>query len=232
MRTKKKVVANWLKMGISGPTGAGKTRTALTIAEALGKDVWLIDSEFHRSRYYGKAFDFTPVYLDGNYSAERYVKAIEEAEDGGCDFLIVDSMTPNWQGTGGILELVDAAAKQDHSGNKFAGWKEGGEACNRLVGRIMGAACHTICTFQAKMEYVLEQVNGKMVPRKKGLAPIHRETTSYAFPMFAEIDADHCLIFAQVLGKGGVTDELREEIWRNPGKELIGKIQEWLEEIE
>ena len=115
--------ASRIKMAIVGPAGAGKTYSALAIASGLGQRVAVIDSEHGSASKYADLFDFDVVDLDQHHP-QIYIDMIKGAEEGGYDVLVIDSLSHAWNGVGGALELVDAAAAKSRSGNSFTAWKD------------------------------------------------------------------------------------------------------------
>jgi KaiC/GvpD/RAD55 family RecA-like ATPase len=94
---------------ITGPTGSGKTYSALSIASALGKRVAVIDTEQGSASLYSDQFDFDVLELTGDYHPQKYVEAIKSAASAGYDVCVVDSITHEWNGKGGVLPKSPAA---------------------------------------------------------------------------------------------------------------------------
>src|SRR6476620_3352664 len=113
-----------LRLGITGPSGSGKTWGALTIAKELGSKIACIDTEHGSASLYSDLCDFDVMELSAPYSPERYIAAIKEAEKAGYEVLIVDSTTHEWNGAGGVLELLDEIAKAKFKGNTWSAWNE------------------------------------------------------------------------------------------------------------
>ena len=95
--TKKKAK---LRLALCGPTGAGKTYSALSIAQGLGKKVAVIDTECGSASLYADRFEFDVLELESGHP-ERYVEAISEAEEAGYDVLVIDSLSHAWMGRNG-----------------------------------------------------------------------------------------------------------------------------------
>ncbi len=183
-----------LRIGITGASGSGKTRSALEIALGIGGRIGLIDTESGRGELYAGtqskhdadvALDYDIIRLEKPYTPDRYVEAIHAFEKAGYDTIIVDSLSHAWIGEGGILEMVD-----NSSGGKFqGGWKDATPKHNRLVEAIIQCKSHVICTFRSKTEYAV-QLNdkGKHEPVKIGLAPVQRDGFEYEFTVFMSMD--------------------------------------------
>ena len=116
------------------------------------------------------------------------MRTIEEARRAGYDNLVIDSLFHAWTGKGGALEQVERSGGA--GGNKFAGWGKVTPLQNRLIDDILAYPGHVICTMRTKMEYVVEEVNGKKVPKKMGIAPVQREGVEFEFDVVADLSQD------------------------------------------
>lgn len=193
------------RVALIGPSGSGKTYSALLMALTLagGRRVVLVDTEHGSASKYaeltdprtGLLFDFDVIELD-SFAPDTYVDAIEAATKAGAGAVVIDSLSHAWAGKDGALEMVDKAAKKSGSGNSFAAWRDITPRHNRLVEALSACPTHLVVTMRSKMEYVLEQVEGKngrltTQPKKVGLAPIQREGLEYEFDVVGDIDLDH-----------------------------------------
>lgn len=97
-----------LAISIAGYAKSGKTKSALRIAkgiqQAKGGDIWGIDSE-NRMHEYGDQFVFQRVALRPAFSPQRYQGAIQYAYDNGARIILVDSMSDEHDGEGGLLDM-------------------------------------------------------------------------------------------------------------------------------
>ncbi len=185
VRSKRKLRAAFI-----GPTGSGKTYTALSVATGLSDKVALIDTEQHSAELYANVFDFEVCNLD-NYSPESFTSAINQAAQAGYGVLLIDSLSHAWMGEDGILAMVDKAAKRSQ-GNSYAGWRDATPAHNKLVQSILAYPGHVIVTLRSKMAYELQDNGkGKKVPVKIGLQPIQRDGVEYEFDLIVDLDEDH-----------------------------------------
>lgn len=185
-----------LRMAITGPSGSGKTYTALSVGTPLGR-IAVIDTERGSASKYADLFDFDVLELT-EYNPRNYIEAIRAACAGGYDVLIIDSLSHAWSGQGGVLELVDRAAKRSQSQNSFAAWRDVTPLHNQLVDTILGSPIHIIATMRSKTEYVLERdERGRTTPRKVGLAPVQRDGMEYEFDVVAEMDMDNNMIISK-----------------------------------
>lgn len=212
-----------LRMALAGPAGSGKTYTALSVATALGQPVAVIDTEHGSASKYSDVFTFETLELD-SFHPERYIEAIQAAEDAGFPVLVIDSLSHAWMGKDGALELVDRAAKRSQSSNSFAAWRDVTPLHNQLVEAMIAAKLHIIVTLRSKTDYVQEKDNnGRTVIRKVGMAPVQRDGLEYEFDVYGDLDQDHNL----VIGKTRCS-ALGGQVIAKPGAKLAATLNEWL----
>jgi hypothetical protein len=212
-----------LRMALVGPSGGGKTFSALSIAQGLGGRVALIDTEHGSASKYADLFDFDTLGL-AVFHPGNYIEAIKAAEKEGYRVLVIDSLSHAWAGQGGVLEQVDAAAKRSQSKNSFTAWRDVTPLHNALVDAILQSNCHVIATMRAKTEYVLEpDERGKLVPVKKGLAPIQRDGMDYEFDVVADMTLQHDLMVGKTRWNA-----IDQKVIRNPGREFGEALAGWL----
>lgn len=199
-----------LKLGIAGTSGSGKTLGALLIGYGIIKcahpsyseeEIWdkicIIDTENESgSLYVGKKVGktqigvYTTIPFSPPFTPQRYMEAIELAEDSGMEFLIIDSLTHAWAGEGGMLDIQQRATVK--GGNSYTAWREVTPLHNRLVDKILQSNMHIVVTMRTKAEYTLEENDrGKKTPKKIGMAPIFRDGIEYEFTIFFDVMQDH-----------------------------------------
>lgn len=218
-----------LKLAIAGPSGSGKTYSGLTLATHLvpnGK-IAVVDTEHKSAAKYCDLFSFDVLNLAAPFHPDRFVEAIQGAAQHGYDVLIIDSLSHAWNGSGGLLELVDQFAKRMKTANTFAAWKDATPIQNRLIEAINAANIHLIVTMRSKQEYVLEQIerNGRSItiPRKVGMAPIQRDGLEYEFDVYLDMDIDNNAIVAKTR-----CPALNGQVIHKPGQPLAATLTDWL----
>ncbi|MFY3807630.1 hypothetical protein, partial [Escherichia coli] len=120
------------RIGLQGPAGSGKTKTALRMAEKLadGGLIGLVDTERNSALKYapvpgkpqlgGHVFKHLPM---SDCSPENLIAAVQAAEVAGIAVFIVDSWSHFWAGKGGLLERVEEEArKPGHYGGSYTAW--------------------------------------------------------------------------------------------------------------
>lgn len=176
-------------MGLQGPSGSGKTYSALLLAYGLVKDwdkIVIIDSENHSADLYAHLGDYSVVQIGPPFSPAKYIEAIEICEAAGMEVIIIDSISHEWEGQGGILDIHSSMM-----GNSFTNWSKVTPMHNSFVNKILQSPAHIIATVRSKVDYVLSDRNGKMVPEKVGLKGITREGMDYEFTIVLDIDLKH-----------------------------------------
>lgn len=212
-----------LKLAVTGPPGAGKTMSALRLATGLvgpGGKIAVIDTENRSASLYSDRFKFDVLDLEPPYESERFVEAVNAAVGAGYDCLIIDSASHFWKG---VLEFKSAL--DSRGGNSFTNWNQAGRKYDAGLSAILQSDIHLIACLRSKVEYVLEQdMKGKQVPRKVGLAPVFRDEGEYEFTTVFDVAHDHT---AQVSKDrtGMFTDrifQVTEEIGKQIGAWLDG----------
>lgn len=175
----------WTKVLLAGPSGAGKTYSALRLATGLagkcGSRIAAIDTEKGRIRYYAEEFDFDDIQLD-DYSPEAYSKMIWAAADAGYKVLIIDSSSHEWTY---CYETVNKMP-----GNSFTNWGKMTPRHDKFMEAILQSPMHIICTVRGKDEYVLEEKNGKQTPKKVGLGYKQRDDVEYEYTITFNLQQD------------------------------------------
>ena len=179
-----------LRLALTGTAGSGKTYSALLIAFGIGGKIAMIDTENGSGDLYSSLGDYDICNISAPFDPKKYIQAIHDAETAGYDIIIIDSLTPAWNGEGGILEMQGLRA--DKGKNSYTAWREVTPLHNALVDAILNSKCHIIATMRSKTEYAItENENGKKEIKKLGLAPIQRDGTEYEFGVIFDIANSH-----------------------------------------
>ncbi len=214
-----------LRMAIMGPSGSGKTYTSLKLATLMFDKVGVIDSENGTASKYADEFDFDVIELADDYSPDVYIEAIKLFEKEGYDCIVIDSMTHEWSGKGGCLELVEKFTRTKWKGNSYAAWADVTPLHNKFLDAITTSKCHIIATMRSKMDYVqTEDSKGNKTIRKVGMAPITRDGAEYEFDLVLDMTLDNTGQISKSRAKG-----MLNTIWEKPGEELAKAIKQWLE---
>ena len=172
-----------IKMSLQGPSGSGKTYSSLLLAYGLCNDwtkIAVIDSENHSSELYSHLGSYNVLQLSAPYTPEKYIQAIEACGQAGMQVIIIDSISHEWEY---ILE-----AHASLPGNSFANWQKIGLRHKVFIQTILSSKAHIIATTRTKQDYVLNNLNGKMVPEKVGLKAVQREGLDYEFTLVFDLN--------------------------------------------
>lgn len=216
---------SFLRMALTGPSGAGKTYTALLLATALAGDkrVAVIDTERGSASKYADLFGFDVLELD-SFHPDRYIEAIQAAAQAGYGAVVIDSLTHAWTGTGGALELHDQAVKRQKTQNSYTAWADITPIQNRLVNAITGAPLHVIATMRSKTEYVQDKnERGGTTIRKVGMAPIQRDGMEYEFDIVGDLDTDNTMVVSK-----SRCSALANGVFSKPGGNVAQALITWL----
>jgi hypothetical protein len=209
------------RIALTGPSGSGKSFTALTILTHLADKVAAIDTERGRLREHARRFKFDH-FAPEKYDPRDLIKLLGQAGAAGYDGLLIDSLSHYWFGSGGALEFVDSHTKP--GGSKFSsGWNEFRPIENAMLEALLSYPGHVVVTMRVKTAYVVETLpNGKQKPTKVGLKPEQREGIEHEFSIVGELSRDHVL----TVTKSTCEDLMDAEITK-PGPETAQIIAEW-----
>ena len=179
-----------LRIGVAGPSGSGKTYSSLLLAKgvmgSLNKVV-IIDTENGSADLYSHLGEYNVIRLQAPYSPERYTEAIKACIDAGMELIIVDSVTHEWDGKGGCLEINELLAKTKFKGNTWSAWSETTPRHQKFIEAITTSPVHMIVTTRSKTDTVM--TDDKKV-KKLGMKEIQREGFEYELTINFTLDRD------------------------------------------
>lgn len=179
-----------LRLNLSGPSGAGKTMSALKMAFGLTGDwnkIAVIDTENSSASLYSHLGDFNTIDLTPPFSPERYIQAIQSCVKAGIEVVIIDSSSHEWNGPGGCIEENEKLAQLKYRGNTWSAWNETTPRHDSFVNAVLHCDAHVITCTRSKMETVMGE--GKKV-HKVGMKDIQREGWEYELTVSLNIDRD------------------------------------------
>ena len=212
-----------MKVALQGPSGSGKTYSALLLAFGLVADwkkIAVIDTENQSADLYSDLGQYYVLSLNAPYSPKRYIDAMLLCETSGIECIIIDSVTHEWTGKGGCLDMHDSVTAAMKVPNSFTAWATVTPAHQSFIDAIMQSKCHVICTIRSKTEYVITERNGKQVPVKVGMAPITRDGFEFEMTISFDLDADH-LAFTSKDRTGLFSDKPKFKITPETGKAIL-----------
>lgn len=186
-------------IGVIGPSGGGKTWSALLLARGLcpkGKRPAVIDTESGRALHYSDHFEFDHANLAPPFRPERYLEAIREAEKEGYPVIVVDSMSHEHAGQGGLLDwhdeeldaTVDRARKRGddrpewaiREASKLAAWINPKSAHKEMIQGLLQVRAHIILCFRAEEKIKMEKDSkGKTQIVPLGWMPVCEKNIPY-----------------------------------------------------
>jgi hypothetical protein len=178
-----------LRLGLSAISGGGKTYSALLLAKGLVGSldkVAVIDTENGSASLYSHLGDFNTIELNAPYTPERYIQAIKACEDAGMECIIVDSITHEWDGKGGLLDI-----HSQMTGNSFTNWSSLTPRHQKFIDAILQSKCHVITTVRRKTEYEMIKDGSKTKVEKSGLKEITRDGFEYELTINFNLDEKH-----------------------------------------
>jgi hypothetical protein len=196
-----------LLLSVAGGTGSGKTFSGMRLASGIadGKPFAVIDTENHRSRHYADQFEFDVMDLEAPFTPARYKEAILAAEEAGYGVIVVDSMSHEHAGDGGLLdwqerELQRMAGEDPKARERMAmaAWIKPKAEHKKLVTALLRLNAHLIVCFRAaeKIEIAKDE-KGKTVVRPKqslvgldGWVPIAEKNLPYEMVLSVLLTAD------------------------------------------
>jgi hypothetical protein len=207
-------------IGLMGPSGGGKTFSALRLATGIqrvnGGDIYGIDTEARRMLHYAGKFKFRHIAFGAPFSPIDYLAAIEHCVKKGAGVVIVDSMSHEHEGPGGVLEMHEAELQRLAKGDtykmesmKFLAWSKPKAARRRMINSILQLPASFIFCFRAKEK--IKPLKGKE-PLHMGFMPIAGEEFVYEMML-------NCLLMPNA---GGVPTWTTE----NVGEKMMMKLPE------
>ena len=176
-----------LLVGLTGPSGGGKTYSALRLAtgiqEVTGGDIYFVDTESRRALHYADRFKFQHIPFDAPFGSLDYLVALQHCVKQGAGVVIVDSMSHEHEGPGGMVDLqeqiVQRMAGDDYAKRervKMLAWAEPKAKRRQLINGILQLNCNFIFCFRAKnVSKPVKNAQGKTEVQQMGYMPIAGE---------------------------------------------------------
>ena len=173
-----------LLIGLASGTGGGKTMSAMKLATGIvgrAKAFAVIDTEGGRASHYapkpGEEPDFVTTFrfdvaeLHAPFTPQAYQDAIIAADEAGYGAVVVDSVSHEYAGDGGILDMQEAEFVRmgSREAMKMASWIKPKMAHKQMMQKLLQVRAHLILCFRAepKVEMVKDR-DGKwqIVPKQ------------------------------------------------------------------
>ncbi len=143
-------------VGLMGASGSGKTYSALRLASGIqritGGDIYFIDTESKRALHYADQFKFKHIEFGAPFSPLDYLASIQFAQQQGAKVIVVDSMSHEHEGPGGVLDMHDKelARLGGKERDSFRAWAGPKADRRRMVNSILQVNCSFVFCFRAK----------------------------------------------------------------------------------
>lgn len=171
-----------LLVALAGASGSGKTYSAMRLAKGIvgeGNRFAVIDTESRRALHYAQEFDFDHCELDAPFRPERFLEAIKSAEKAGYKAIVIDSMSHEHCGDGGLLdwqeEELNRMAGDDYKKReacKMASWIKPKMSHKKMVQSLLQVKATLIFCLRAEEKTSIERENGKNIVKNIGFQPI------------------------------------------------------------
>ena len=208
-----------LRLGLSGASGFGKTYSALLLAHGITNDwtkIAIIDTENNSASLYSDLGNYNVISFSEPYNPERYIKAIKTCEDAQIEVIIIDSITHEWQGTGGCLHI------HEQLGGRFQDWAKVSPRHQAFIDAILQSKAHVITTVRSKIDYSMDSSsNGKTKVVKHGLKSITREGYEYELTSNFELINENHMVKASKDRTGLFMNKPEFIINSSTGRKLI-----------
>ena len=171
-----------LLIALAGSSGSGKTYSALRLARGLaGPDgkIAFIDTERGRALHYAEGFTFDHAEIHPPFRPDRYQEAILDAEKAGFPVIVIDSMSHEHAGEGGLVEWAENDRQRMGSPRNWIAPKT---AHKKLINRLLQVNAHLI--FCLRAEPKIKMVDDPKRPGKQtvvddGWKPVCEKTFMY-----------------------------------------------------
>jgi ribosomal protein S25 len=181
-----------LFFGLFGPSNSGKTFSALRIARGIQKvkpgPIMFLDTENRRALHYADMFDFEHIDFRPPFGSLDYLKALQDIESANPSCIIVDSMSHEHDGEGGLIDYqekeVFRMAGNDYEKQKRVqglAWSKPKQARRKLLNGILRLNTNIIFCFRAKQSTkpVKNPKTGKQEFVQFGFVPIAGDEFSF-----------------------------------------------------
>jgi hypothetical protein len=180
---------------ISGPSGTGKTYSALRLATGIaGEDgkIFVADTDNSRAKLYADQFEFMHLDLREPFRPMLFEQAAIAAHKQQAAVLVIDNFAAEWTGPGGILEWHEEELARLAGDNfqrreslKMVCWGKVKPPHKHMLQRLYQLNMPIIlCAFAEKKIAMIKATEGKdkgkIIPTDQGFQPIGDKDAAYA----------------------------------------------------
>lgn len=172
-----------LLVGLAGPSGGGKTYSALRLAKGIQRifpgNIIGIDTESNRMKHYADIFDFHHIPFGEPFGASDYMEVLKFAAEKKPSVVIIDSMSHEHEGPGGLLDThekeLDRLAGNDYQKRQrmaMLAWQKPKSERRKLINGLLQMNSNFIFCFRAKNSSRPVKKNGKTEIENFGFVPV------------------------------------------------------------
>ena len=141
--------------------------------------VGFIDTENKRGSLYandlidpvtGEVQQFWIGDLEPPFTPQRYSDAILEFQKSGVEVLVIDSVTHEYEGTGGLLEMREPLPGQRGKRDNYAKAEH-----KKFMNTLLQSNMHVICCVRSREKTKVESIDGKTVYTTLGVLPVQEK---------------------------------------------------------
>ena len=169
----------YAKVCFAGYPGSGKTRSAIEMAKAFTADekIGVVNTEgASGAKVYKALYPNIKIVTISDYNPVKFIEAINFVVAAGCEAVIVDSITDEWQGT------LDWKTELEKTMDTQRAWAKPTAAHDSFMKLLRTIPIHTFCTVLTKDKVVIDRKNGNKATRVNG-AWIARQRTDKNFDL-------------------------------------------------
>lgn len=197
-------------IGLYAESGCGKTMSALLLARGLvgpTGDIHMIDTESRRGSLYADVIPggYSVCDLEPPFTPTRYVAAMQAVISAGAKIIVIDSMSHEWEGMGGVL---DAAAENEARAEEKArekGWEYKPGGLNvwkkpkmehaKMVQFLLRSPVPVVCCVRSKYKtrQTKDEKGKAVIVKDKFTSPIQADDFIFEMTAHAEVLPDHSI---------------------------------------
>lgn len=186
-------------IGLYGESGTGKTMSALLVARGLvgpSGDIHMIDTESRRGSLYADVIPggYSVLDLEPPFTPARYIDAMHAMISAGAKVIVIDSMSHEWEGMGGVLDM----AGENEDRTKKSGlhnWKQPKFEHAKLVQFLLRCPIPLVVCIRAKYKsrQKKDAQNKTVIVKDEFTSPIQAEDFIFELTAHAEVLPDHSI---------------------------------------
>lgn len=165
-----------LVVSLVGPSGTGKTKSGLRLSDGMARldkdrETFVIDTEGKRALHYSHEHRFRHIDFPPPHAPEDYLAALDYAIDRGAGRILIDSMSHEHDGEGGVLEQHKRELERlgGEPSKSLQAWAVPKQARRKLINRMVSSGADLILCFRATPK--IKPVKGKQ-PLELGWMPV------------------------------------------------------------